>query len=115
MTKTYMFMNYPIITDAITDIWLRNGDPNQIPLEVSWDCLELVRAPAMDECSPMAIVAEGAGPQPGIWPEVTNPTPPERMTAHDGNGRTMRDTFLREGVAVETDEWKALVEGQAAE
>ena len=90
-------------------------DPNQIPLEVSWDCLELVKVPAMDEVSPMAIVAEGAGPQPGIWPDVTNPTPPERMTADDGNGRSMRDTFLREGTAVETEEWKALNRGEAAE
>ncbi len=69
----------------------------------------------MDECSPMEIVAEGTGLQPGIWPKVTDPTPPEHMTAHDGNGRTMRDTFLRNGVAVETEEWKALTRGDAAE
>ena len=30
------------------------------------------------------------------------------MTAHDGNGHSMRETFLREGLATETDEWKAL-------
>ena len=90
-------------------------DPNEIPLEVSWELLELVKTPAMDEVSPMAIVDEGAGPQPGVWPEVTNPTPPERMTAHGGNGYTMRQTFLRDGLARETDEWKALNRGEAAE
>ena len=83
-------------------------DPNNIPLEVSWDMMELVKTPAMDEVAPLEIVAEGAGPQPGVWPEVTSPTPPERMTAHDGNGHSMRETFLREGLATETDEWKAL-------
>ena len=70
--------------------------------------LELVKTPAMDEVDPLEIVAEGAGPQPGIWPDVTNPTPPERMTAHGGNGHSMRETFLAQGLATETDEWKAI-------
>ncbi len=74
-------------------------DPNNIPLEASWDCMDLVKVPAMDEVAPLDIVAEGAGPQPGIWPEVTEPTPPERMTAHGGNGFTMRETFLAQGTA----------------
>ena len=52
----------------------------------------------MDEQEPMAIVDEGADPQPGIWPEVVNPTPPDRMIAHPGNGYTMREVFLREGL-----------------
>ena len=100
------------VSDAVDHgiIWsIYFHDPNNIPLEVSWDMLELVKTPAMDEVEPMEIVAEGAGPQPGIWPEVTAPTPPERMTAHGGNGLTMRETFLREGTAKETDEWKALM------
>ncbi len=62
----------------------------------------------MDEVDTLDIVAEGADPQPGVWPEVTNPTPPERMTAHGGNGHSMRETFLREGLARETDEYKTL-------
>ena len=100
------------VSDAVDHgiIWsIYFHDPNNIPLEVSWDMLELVKTPAMDEVAPLEIVAEGAGPQPGIWPEVTEPTPPERMTAHGGNGLTMRETFLREGTAKETDEWKALM------
>ena len=105
------------VSDAVDHgiIWsIYFYDPNEIPLEVSWDFLELVKVPAMDEVAPMAIVAEGAGPQPGVWPEVTNPTPPERMTAHDGNGRSMRETFLREGLARESEEWKAM-NAEAAE
>jgi hypothetical protein len=73
--------------------------------------MELIKMPAMDEVEPLEIVAEGPGPQAGVWPEVTEPTPPERMTAHGGNGLTMRETFLREGLARETDEWKALMAG----
>ena len=100
------------VSDAVDHgiVWsIYFHDPNNIPLEVSWDMLELVKTPAMNEVEPMEIVAEGAGPQPGIWPEVADPTPPERMTAHGGNGLTMRETFLRDGTAIETDEWKALM------
>jgi catechol 2,3-dioxygenase-like lactoylglutathione lyase family enzyme len=100
------------VSDAVDHgiIWsIYFHDPNNIPLEVSWDMLELVKTPAMDEVEPMEIVAEGAGPQPGVWPEVADPTPPERMTAHGGNGLTMRETFLRDGTAIETDEYKALM------
>lgn len=106
------------VSDAVDHgiIWsIYFHDPNNIPLEVSWDMIELVKTPAMDEVAPLEIVAEGSGPQPGIWPEVTNPTPPERMTAHDGNGRTMRETFLRDGTAIETEEWKSLMTADAAE
>ncbi len=91
-------------------------DPNNIPLEVSWDMMELIETPAMDEVDPLDIVAEGAGPQPGVWPEVTNPTLPEHMTAHGGNGLSMRESFLARGLAIETDEYKALkVAANAAE
>ena len=83
-------------------------DPNNIPLEASWPCIELLRAPAMDEVAPMDIVAEGSGPQPGVWPEVTNPTPRAAMTAQGGNGYSMRETFIREGLARPTDEFLEL-------
>ncbi|MCP5371751.1 MAG: VOC family protein [Hyphomicrobiales bacterium] len=72
-------------------------DPNNIPLEVSWEILEVTRPPAISDDEPLAIAAEGADPQPGHWPEVTAPTPPAEMTAHAGNGYDMRDAALREG------------------
>ena len=108
------------ITDAIDHgtVWsIYFFDPNNIPLELSWDCVEITAPPAMDEEEPMAVVAEGAGPQPGVWPEVTNPTPRSRMTARPGNGYTMRDTFLRDGVGRTTEAYRAAIEelGQAAE
>ncbi len=74
-------------------------DPNNIPLEASWQFMEVVRPPAMSEDSPMKIVAEGAEPQPGMWPAPTRSTPPEDMIAKSGNGFPMRRDFLRDGSA----------------
>ncbi len=75
-------------------------DPhNGIPLEASWDCIEIVKTPAIEDDDPMDIAAEGADPQPGHWPEVTDPTPPDQMVAHSGNGSPMRESFLSRGLA----------------
>ncbi len=74
-------------------------DPYNIPLEVSWNCVEILKTPAMDEVAPLDIVAEGAAPQPGHWPEVTTHTAPEDMRAWPGNGYTMRETFLEAGIS----------------
>ncbi len=73
-------------------------DPQNIPLEVSWNCVEILKTPAMAEVAPLDIVAEGGGPQPGHWPEVTKPTAPEDMRAWPGNGYKMRDTFIEQGI-----------------
>ena len=74
-------------------------DPNNIPLEASWDCVELVKTPAIYDEVPLPIAAEGAGPQPGHWPEVVEPPPPEQMVARPGYGFVMRDSFLARGIA----------------
>lgn len=87
-------------------------DPNNIPLEISWDVMEITLPPGMSEVEPLDIVAEGAGPQPGHWPEVTNPTPPAAMTAHDGNGYDMRQAILREGRGHVKEDYRRLVEEQ---
>jgi catechol 2,3-dioxygenase-like lactoylglutathione lyase family enzyme len=88
-------------------------DPNNIPLEISWETMTVEKPPAMDEVKPMAIVAEGAEPQPGHWPEVANPTPRSEFTAHGGNAYTMRETFIREGIGSLKPEFVALMEEQA--
>ena len=85
-------------------------DNNNIPLEATWEFLEVTKPPAMAEEQPLAIVAEGAEPQPGVWPEVSRPTPPERMVAHAGNGYVMREIFLKQGLARTTEDF-----GEAAE
>ncbi len=87
-------------------------DPNNIPLEISWETMAVTSPPAMDEVEPMAIVAEGAGPQPGHWAEVTNPTPRDKFTAHGGNAFTMRETFIREGIGELKPDFVALMKEQ---
>ena len=84
-------------------------DPNNIPLEASWPVADLLRTPAIVDDDPLAIVAEGAEPQPGHWPEVTRPTPPEQMTAHAGNGHAMRTAFVAEGKARLRDDYREAV------
>ena len=74
-------------------------DPNNIPLEASWDCMEILQAPAIEDDDPLPIVDEGADPQPGHWPEVSRPTPAKEMVAHAGNGNRMRASFLERGIA----------------
>jgi len=89
-------------------------DPNNIPLEISWVTMALTNPPAMDEVAPMDIVAEGADPQPGHWPEVTKPTPRSKFTAHGGNAFTMRETFIREGIGTLKPDFVALMEEQVS-
>ena len=75
-------------------------DPvNNLPLEATWECMEMLGSPAIEDDDPLAIAEEGAAPQAGHWPEVTNPTPAEQMVAHGGNGLAMRESFLKRGLA----------------
>lgn len=83
-------------------------DPNNIPLEASWECLELVDAPAIEDDNPLDIAAEGANPQPGHWPQVIVPTLENEMKATSGNGLPMRESFLRRGLAHHTEENKKI-------
>lgn len=83
-------------------------DPNNIPLEISWDTMEVLVPPAIEDDEPMAIAAEGAGPQPGHWPEPRRRTPEADMTAYPGNGYDMRDSFLKTGTARLKDDYAAI-------
>jgi len=74
-------------------------DPNNIALEATWEYMELLETPAIEDDDPLDIAAEGSSPQPGHWPDVTNPTPANGMVAHTGNGKPMRDSFLERGIA----------------
>jgi catechol 2,3-dioxygenase-like lactoylglutathione lyase family enzyme len=74
-------------------------DPNNIPLEATWEFMEILDLPAIEDDEPLAIAAEGAAPQAGHWPAVTASTPESEMTASSGNGKPMRDSFLERGIA----------------
>ena len=75
-------------------------DPhNNIPLEATWQFMDLTRHPAISEDDPLAIAAEGGYAQPGVWPEVTKHTDESEMHAVEGNGGPMRKHFLENGLA----------------
>lgn len=75
-------------------------DPhNNIPLEATWQFMDLEQIPAISEDDPLEIAAEGADPQPGHWPSVATHTPESEMKALVGNGKPMRDDFLASGLA----------------
>lgn len=84
-------------------------DPNNIPLEAAWDCIEVTQFPAVWDDAPLEIVSEGSGPQPDVWPKVTQPTPPERMTAEAGGGFTMREYFLKQGWAIKKPDFDSKI------
>ncbi len=90
-------------------------DNNNIPLEASWDCFDVVETPAILEDDPLPVAGEGSAPQPGHWPEVTAPTPPEEMTAHPGNGYPTREVLLREGKVVLRADYVAGAKPEAAD
>ncbi len=71
-------------------------DPNNIPLEISWQNMEIVKPPVLADAQPGAVALEGSEPQPGHWPEVSNPTPPDQWTAHPGAGFDIRPKGLAE-------------------
>lgn len=86
-------------------------DPvNNIPLEVSWDCMEITGAPAMDDINPLAIVDEGAAPQPGHWPMPTRKTSLGEMRPWPGNDAAMRGKMVAAGLARTTSEYDAIPE-----
>jgi len=75
-------------------------DPhNNIPLEATWQFMDLEQMPAISEDDPLDIAAEGSELQPGHWPSVENPTPESEMRALTGNGQPMRENFLKQGLA----------------
>lgn len=79
-------------------------DPhNNIPLEATWQFMDLVKLPAISEDDPLEIAAEGAEAQPGHWPEVTRQTTQTEMLAMSGNGQRMRQHFLQQGLAKFSD------------
>ena len=83
-------------------------DPiNNLPLEASWNCLEIVETPAILDSAPLKVAMEGTRPQPGHWPDVRTRTTEEEMNPVPGNGVAMREDFLRRGLARVTPDMKS--------
>ena len=72
-------------------------DPNNIPLEATWNFMEVADAPAIVDDDPLPVAAEGPDPQPGHWPEPESRTPREAMTAKGGNALPLRRELLSKG------------------
>ncbi|WPD23989.1 MAG: VOC family protein [Candidatus Electrothrix scaldis] len=62
-------------------------DPNGIPIEFCYEIKgrEIRRKPVINDSSPPPAAQEGADPQPGIWPEVTQPTPEKAWAVKPGD------------------------------
>ncbi|MDX1736626.1 MAG: VOC family protein [Alphaproteobacteria bacterium] len=69
-------------------------DPNNIPLEATWEFMEILESPAIVDDDPIDVANEGALPQSGHWPEVTKTTPTSDMVASGGNGLPLRRGLL---------------------
>ncbi|MEQ9490714.1 MAG: VOC family protein [Alphaproteobacteria bacterium] len=74
-------------------------DPNNIPLEATWEFMQVTEPPAIVDDDPMPVAAEGAAPRPNDWPKVENPTPKSAMTASGGNALPLRQGLLASGRA----------------
>lgn len=74
-------------------------DSNNIPLEATWQFMDVLQTPAMSEDDPLDIVSEGSEAQPGHWPMVKDATTESEMRAEGGNGHPMREHFLDNGLA----------------
>lgn len=87
------------VSDAVDHgfIWsIYFYDPNNIPLEISWQNLEFTAPPVLADEEPSAVALEGAEPQPGQWPQVTEPTPEAQWNAYPGAGYNIRPLGLAE-------------------
>jgi len=63
-------------------------DPNGIPIEFSWSVkgIDIRKTPRMVDSAPSKITLEGPQPRQGMWPVVTEPTPPQDRRVYPGQG-----------------------------
>ena len=68
-------------------------DPNNIPIEFSAPVpgVDLRKQPNMRDKRPTAIAQEGPEPQPGHWPQTTNPTPAKERVIYPGEGMVLTE------------------------
>lgn len=68
-------------------------DPNNIPIEFSAPVpeVDIRKYPVMTDTEPSAEALKGPDPQPGVWPEVTAPTPESEREFYEGEGDKIRE------------------------
>jgi catechol 2,3-dioxygenase-like lactoylglutathione lyase family enzyme len=74
-------------------------DPNNIPIEFSapGPGVDIRRTPVMTDSEPSAEARKGPEPRPGVWPEVTAPTPDEDKAVYEGEGHKIVEALERLG------------------
>ncbi|XOF34924.1 MAG: VOC family protein [Candidatus Electrothrix sp. YB6] len=70
-------------------------DPNGIPIEFSYEVegQDIRKHPVLYDAHPPQAATEGAEPQPGRWPEVTDPTPAAKRVVKEGDGSGFFDKW----------------------
>lgn len=68
-------------------------DPNNIPIEFSAPVpeVDIRKYPVMTDTEPSPEALKGPDPQPGVWPEVTAPTPESEREFYEGEGDKIRE------------------------
>ncbi len=68
-------------------------DPNNIAIEFSApvEGVDIRKHPKMKDKKPLPAALEGADPQPGHWPEITNPTTKDERRVYPGEGMILLD------------------------
>lgn len=72
-------------------------DPNNIAIEFSAPVAEvnIRKTPVMVDTEPGTEALKGAEPQPGVWPAVVRPTPPDERDIYEGEGARIRQGIKR--------------------
>ncbi len=65
-------------------------DPNGIPIEFAVNVAKRPSKLIVDDKGVLPAAAEGADPQPGKWPAVTEPTPKGERIVHPGVGSNVK-------------------------
>ena len=70
-------------------------DPNNIPIEFSSTVpgVDVRRTPVMTDTVPSSEARKGSEPQPGVWPEVTSPTPESDWVTYEGEGHKILEAL----------------------
>lgn len=68
-------------------------DPNNIAIEFSVPVpgVDIRATPVMADSDPSPEARKGSEPRPGVWPEVTAPTPESEREIYDGEGRAVME------------------------
>ena len=73
-------------------------DPNNIAIEFSAPVqgVDIRATPVMADTDPSTEARKGPEPRPGVWPEVSSPTPESGREVYEGEGRAVVDMLEKQ-------------------